>query len=267
MKTAKRRLPAADGAAATTARLESIMASFDAFDADMKVGSRQRKEKDEFKVYQMQQQMAQLERRLHNEVKKRTEMTKSIQTWCDAEIQTMREKFQRDVNARRIKIQERVDAQRERTNGMRGRFAADMEAIPIDIEERGKALAARLKATMAAFDAESLSRQEREAALLKRLADDESRTASSFDTARTAREDDYVRLRAALDDHAKERNKRDVALKARLSQDLARLRNGVAIETKVRWREDAELATAMNGYIEKIQQSLYIVNSDIGVPE
>ena len=29
----------------------------------------------------------------------------------------------------------------------------------------------------------------------------------------------------------------------------------------------AELAAAMNGYIEKIQQSLYIVNSDIGVPE
>ena len=84
---------------------------------------------------------------------------------------------------------------------------------------------------------------------------------------RTAAGGGQWRLRAALDDHAKERNKRDVALKARLSQDLARLRNGVAIETKVRWREDAELATAMNGYIEKIQQSLYIVNSDIGVPE
>jgi hypothetical protein len=45
------------------------------------------------------------------------------------------------------------------------------------------------------------------------------------------------------------------------------LRNQVAVEQKIRWREDAELAAAMNGYIEKIQQSLYIVNSDIGVPE
>ena len=70
-----------------------------------------------------------------------------------------------------------------------------------------------------------------------------------------------------MDDHAKARNKRDQALKDRLSQDLARLRNQVSVEQKIRWREDAELAAAMNGYIEKIQQSLYIVNSDIGVPE
>ena len=34
-----------------------------------------------------------------------------------------------------------------------------------------------------------------------------------------------------------------------------------------RYYGDAELAAAMNGYIEKIQQSLYIVNSGIGVPE
>ena len=143
----------------------------------------------------------------------------------------------------------------------------DMHAIPLDIEARGKALAERLHHTMEQFDAESKSRKEREASMLRRLAHDESRTASSFDTARTERENDYVRLRKALDDHAKARNKRDQALKDRLSQDLARLRNQVAVEQKIRWREDAELAAAMNGYIEKIQQSLYIVNSDIGVPE
>ena len=51
MKTAKRQLSKDDAAAETTKRLESIMASFDAFDADMRVGTRQRREKDEFKAF------------------------------------------------------------------------------------------------------------------------------------------------------------------------------------------------------------------------
>ena len=53
MKTAKRQLSKDDAALETTKRLESIMASFDAFDADMRVGTRQRREKDEFKVFTM----------------------------------------------------------------------------------------------------------------------------------------------------------------------------------------------------------------------
>ena len=51
MKTAKRQLNKHDAAEETTKRLESIMASFDAFDADMRIGTRQRREKDEFKVF------------------------------------------------------------------------------------------------------------------------------------------------------------------------------------------------------------------------
>ena len=54
--------------------------------------------------------MAVLERSLHNEVKKRTEMTKSIKTWCDSQVAEMRAKFQQDVDERRIKLQERVMA-------------------------------------------------------------------------------------------------------------------------------------------------------------
>ena len=60
--------------------------------------------------------MAVLERSLHNEVKKRTEMTKSIKTWCDVQVAEMRSKFQQDVNERRLKLQERLDVERNRVH-------------------------------------------------------------------------------------------------------------------------------------------------------
>ena len=47
------------------------MDTFKSFDTDMKVGTRQRREKDEFKIYKMKQQLAGLESNLHAEVKYR----------------------------------------------------------------------------------------------------------------------------------------------------------------------------------------------------
>ena len=80
MTSATGSLGSPDAPMETTKRLESIMSSFDAFDTDMKVGTRQRREKDEFKVFLMKKQMAQLERQLNSEVKRRSEMNKSMQT-------------------------------------------------------------------------------------------------------------------------------------------------------------------------------------------
>ena len=247
----------------TTKRLDSIMSSFDAFDTDMKVGTRQRREKDEFKVFLMKKQMAQLERQLNSEIKRRTEMNKSMQTWTDQQIAETRAGFVRQVGERRVKLAERVDALRERISDMKKRFDVDIEAIPVDIESRGRELASRLHGSMEEFEIESKSRLEREAAILKRLADNESSVANQFDADRTAREKHYVRLRETLEGHVKRRGKADEKLKTKLNEELARLKNTITMESKIRWREDAELAAAMNGYVEKLQQSLYIVNSDI----
>lgn len=251
------------GPTSTGHRLDSIMASFDAFDTDMKVGTRQRREKDEFKVHQMKQQMALLERQLNSEIKRRTEINKSMQTWCDKQIAETREGFRTLVGDQRVKLVERVDALRERLSDMKARFDVDIEAIPVDIESRGRELAARLHHSMEEFEVESKSRLEREAAILKRLADNESSVANRFDADRTEREKHYVELRSFLEAHVRRRGKTDEKLKTRLNEDLARLKNSITIESKIRWREDAELAAAMNGYVEKLQRSLYIVNSDI----
>ena len=124
--------------------------------------------------------------RLHNEVKKRTEMTKSIKTWCDTHVEEI-VKFQHDVTERRIKLQERVDGLRERTNDMRRRFTVDMHAIPLDISS-----AVRLWRAAAPHDGTIRRRKQVEEGAgsidVATLACDESRTASSFPIRSTERE-------------------------------------------------------------------------------
>lgn len=64
----------------TKARLNDILESFHAFDSDMKIGTRTRREKDEHRIAQLTTELTRLEKTLNQEIKRRVEMNKSVQT-------------------------------------------------------------------------------------------------------------------------------------------------------------------------------------------
>lgn len=63
----------------TQQRLASIVQEFDQFELDMRKGTRQRREKDEFRILELKNEMKRLEVELKAEVKRRIEMNKSTQ--------------------------------------------------------------------------------------------------------------------------------------------------------------------------------------------
>jgi hypothetical protein len=63
----------------TKQKLNDLMNTFSAFDHDMKVGTRLRREKDEHKLAMMKEEMGKLEKSLNTEIRRRVEMNKSIQ--------------------------------------------------------------------------------------------------------------------------------------------------------------------------------------------
>lgn len=63
----------------TKARLNGILESFQAFDSDMKTGTRVRREQDEHRIAQLTAELTRLEKTLNQEIKRRVEMNKSVQ--------------------------------------------------------------------------------------------------------------------------------------------------------------------------------------------
>ena len=70
----------------TKDKLASIVDGFSSFDTEMKIGTRQRREKDEFRIAELKMEMKRLDASLTAEVKKRTEMNKSTQTWIENDV-------------------------------------------------------------------------------------------------------------------------------------------------------------------------------------
>lgn len=66
----------------TKDRLSTIVQGFDGFETEMKIGTRQRREKDEFRIAELKNEMKRLDNELLSEIRRRTEMNKSTQMVC-----------------------------------------------------------------------------------------------------------------------------------------------------------------------------------------
>ena len=77
----------------TKQKLTKLMNDFNSFDDNMKIGTRQRREKDEHRLAEMRKEMIRLEQALTAEVKRRLEMNKSLQSYCDDEVAKIQEQI------------------------------------------------------------------------------------------------------------------------------------------------------------------------------
>lgn len=68
------------GPSSTKAKLNEILESFQTFDTDMKIGTRNRREKDEHRISRLTNELSRLEKTLNQEIRRRVEMNKSVQT-------------------------------------------------------------------------------------------------------------------------------------------------------------------------------------------
>ncbi|TMW57470.1 hypothetical protein Poli38472_003395 [Pythium oligandrum] len=247
------------GATATKSKLEKLMHDFSTFDDVMRIGTRQRRERDEYRLAEMKEEMSRLEKKLEAEVRKRVEMNKSLQNYCDEQVTSMIQRFQELLDARAKQVSDRLDGLATEIQQVQALVDQEKREIPLMIERKTNELTQKLVAFMDAFDQERLRRMAQEEMILKRLSDHEHATAEAFDRERRDRETKYAELKSALDAYTTTRNRGDERFQAFVQSHVARIQNGLVTEAQAREREDDEIIEALNRYTAKLQDSLQII--------
>ena len=130
---------------ATKQKLDGLLNEFSEFENIMKEGTRQRREQDEQKLLALKVEMGQIEKTLNSEVKRRVEMNKSLQAWCEVQIFDFHSKLEARVLEKVEVLQAQADALVSRIAKLEGDFSIEKERIPREIEERGKILTLQLE--------------------------------------------------------------------------------------------------------------------------
>lgn len=261
MKNNRNNIIVPDDSSNTKARLTGILESFSAFDTDMKIGTRQRREKNEHRISQLTAELTRLEKMLNVEIKRRIELNKSVQSWTEGEIEKVTSTFRDMITERSDAIQGRLTQIVQKIDSLESKFDVEMARVPVDIARRTEELTAMLVSFETKFEEERKSRLEREGRILKQLSDHEQEAERELETERSAREATHAELRRILDDNIRSRLKGDERFQSLVAEELAGLKNAVQHEQQVRASEDDEIVDALNRYTTKLQTSLRIINS------
>lgn len=248
-------------APSTKDKLSTIVHGFDEFDLEMKRGTRQRREKDEFKITELNNEIKRLDSELTAEIKRRTEMNKSTQIWFEDELANVNKIFHATLESRKAETDRRLDELNERISNLNSYFEEQKASILKYIDDRGEELTQLLNKFKEEFDEDRRLRLEREEVIVKQLTDHEQEATAAFQNQIEAREARYSAIRATLDDNIKLRDKSEARFQAFFESEVSRLRNDYRTEAEVREREDDEIVEALNRYTLKLQTSLKVVNS------
>lgn len=132
----------------------------------------------------MKQEMSRLEKKLEAEIKKRVEMNKSLQNYCDEQVAQMTANFESMLGDRARQVSDRLDALALEISGVQSLVEHEKIEIPRMIENKTNELTQKLIAFMDAFEEERRRRVNQEEAILKRLSDHEHATAETFERER-----------------------------------------------------------------------------------
>ncbi|DAZ95176.1 TPA: hypothetical protein N0F65_012430 [Lagenidium giganteum] len=241
---------------ATKAKLDKLMNDFSTFDDSMRIGTRQRREKDEYRLAEMRHEMSRLEKSLEAEIKKRIEMNKSLQNYCDEQVIEMRAQFESLLNERANQVNERLDGLAAEIQSLQQVVEEEKRRIPLMIENKTNELTQKLISFMDAFEEERKRRLAQEEMILKRLSDHEHLTAENFDKERRDRELKYSDLKSALEAYTSNRMRADERFQSLAQEEIAGIQNALVTEAQAREREDDEIIEALNRYTAKLQESL-----------
>lgn len=238
------------------------MEGLESFQSLMRTGNRQRRERDEARIASLKGDILTAEKEIEAEVLRREEMSKALSLWANTQIAGVQSRMEALLSANQAEMRARLDALEQRIQSVEDKFEADRERVMADLKRRNEALVKSLEEFRAAFEAEKKARIERETALLNRIAEEEHISFQRFDTERAERERAYMEVKQQLEKAVDARTKADEKFQLASLEEIAALKNALLAEEKARAAEDDDIADTLNRYVQKLQASLAIINSD-----
>lgn len=247
---------------ATKQKLRAMVDGLDEFQVLMRHGTREKAEKDAFRIAALKSDIVEAEKAVAAEVDKRLEMSKSLQSWADTQVAAIRSKADAMLSSAIIEINAKLASVHARISELERKFEADRVEVLAEVERRNEELVDSLKAFNAAFEEERASRVARERAIMERLAKEENDSIRRFDEERAVREQVYMAAKKRLEEAVAARSKADEKFQTTVLAEVAAVKNAVAAEERARIAEDDEIAETMHRYVQKLQASLAVLNSE-----
>lgn len=246
----------------STEVLGKMLTDFDSFEDLLRNGTRQRREKDESRISELRLIVREVETAVAQESDRRIEAAKALQAWAETQVDSVRTRLEELLAKSHAEALSRVAATNARIDALAEQFEKDRLATIAEVDKRNRELVEALQEFREEFEAERRSRLEREQALLDKLGAAEHDSSARWDDERGEREKVYMAAKKKLEEGLDARAKADDRFQTSVFTELAAIKNGLTAECRAREAEDDALAAGLQTYVQKLQASLALINSE-----
>lgn len=242
-------------------KLSQMVLGDGGFESLMKERSALRREKEEQSLAQVMIQLTAAERALSTETQRRIESTHAIQKSCTQKIIEMENNFQRILDERTQRMEERLVSVQEKVEELAAKFEEERETVPAAMERTGKELLDMVSTFQHELAEERNDRLNREGRILAQMDAHASEIITSIEYETNQREKiaNNLQERIATNEHLRAQNERDI--QDRIQNELMELRGMIDKEKQERKMEDDEIVIALNKYTKQLQSSLSVISS------
>ena len=220
-----------------------------------------RKEKEEHSLAQVTIQLTAAERALTMETQRRIQSTHAVQKSCTQKIQEMERNFERILNERSLRMEERLVSVQQKVEELTNRFDVEKESVPKDIDERGKELKEMLNTFQRELSEERTDRLNREGRILKQMEDNSSTIFGAIENETNKREEIVYGLQSRIEENERQRTQNEQELQSKLQSEMDELKGMIDREEKERQLGDEEIVNALERYTQQLQSSLSVISS------
>jgi hypothetical protein len=241
-----------------TDKVTEVADRFKKFEHGMQVKDNKSKaDKEDDEIQSIKANITRLENILNQEVKRRTDTNRAIQSAFEAHISTVGDKLEAGLFKRLDSLMTDVEALNERVGVVEEEFSTARQGYIRDMEDKSTLVADDIVALKSVFTTERTERKERETLIIAKLKDLDRRTAEQM-----------VKDDEQLDKHVIELNmelgvvghEEDRKFHEFVFTELAALRTGLENETQLREQADDEIVAALNHYTQSVQEAMRVVN-------
>ena len=206
-------------------------------------------------------QLTSAERALAVETQRRIQSTHAIQKSCTLKIQEMERNFERILNERGLRVEERLASVQQKVEELVVRFEEEKDAVPRDIEARGEELKDLLQTFQKELADERRNRINREGRILKQMEDHYSTIYDAIEKETLEREQISLELQTRIDENERKRSQYQRELQSKIHSEMSELREMIDTEERERKIGDDEIISALNKYTQQLQNSLSVISS------
>jgi hypothetical protein len=189
--------------------------------------------------------ISRLEKTLIAEIKRRAEANQALRDMFETQIIEVQEKLEEAFVDKLGRVEIALNGMSDRLSLVERDFAVERDRYIRDIEDKNALVARDINQLEKAFETDRVNRAEREAGMIRRLTEFETRA------------DNRIEQNRLVLDNYKNSNK----FENFVLEEIASIKNSIIVETQNRENSDDDLINALNHYTKALQDALRLINT------